>query len=175
MSRCGSTLITQMLNSNKKFFSISEPPIVNKILDPKVGLSSKTRNLLLKTSIESIARSAPEESNFTVIKFRSWNVFFLEKILKNFNKTPWLFVHRDGIEVLSSVIKKPPGWLRSKENYADFFANCLKINKVDLLKTSNDEFIARMLGAFCNIAQKSISKYKYVVDYKYLPERFFEF
>lgn len=92
MSRCGSTLATQMLASSDRFFVLSEPTIINAILDPALDVTSKKRKLLLKATIRSLVSCSPSVCEQVFIKFRSWNTFYLDLILKEFQYTKWLFI-----------------------------------------------------------------------------------
>jgi len=165
VSRCGSTLVAQMLACNDRFFVLSEPTIINAVLDPALNVSQEKRDLLLKASIQSLACCSPTICERVFIKFRSWNTLYLNQILKNFPNIPWMFIHRNGLEVLQSVVEKPPGWVRSRINYAKYFSAFLKINKEEIISMNNDEYVTRMLGTFCRIAKEAISKKKIFVDY----------
>lgn len=175
ISRCGSTLITQMLNESPTFFTISEPPIINRILDPKSGISDSITFPLLKAAINAINITAPIESQVTVIKFRSWISLFLKNIIEMFPETPWLFVHRNGAEVLSSVIQSPPGWLRSKNVNKEFFGKLLLLSESDFHNCSENEFITRLLGQFCKIARENQSENTFFINYASLQQDLFAY
>ncbi|MEO6731297.1 MAG: hypothetical protein ABIN01_08765 [Ferruginibacter sp.] len=166
MARCGSTLVTQMLNECRYFYTISEPPVINMILDPGLNLPETLRLKLFKAVIHSIASTAPVGSAQTVIKFRSWNILYLKQIIDIFPGCSWLFIHRNSAEVLASIVKKPPGWLRSKDSYAAFFSTNLAVSNTCIHEMSANEFIARLLGLFCKIAGHSRNQKSHFVDYE---------
>ncbi len=172
MSRCGSTLMAQMLSSTDRFFVLSEPTIINAILDPALDITSKKRKLLLNAIISSLVRCSPSACEQVFIKFRSWNTFYLDFILKEFPDTKWLFIHRNGLEVISSVVQKPPGWLRSRKVYSKYFCEILDISEDTLLNISHNEYIARILGSFCQMAKSSDSRLGLFLDYKDLKSKF---
>ena len=172
MSRCGSTLATQMLASSDRFFVLSEPTIINAVIDPALNISQEKRDLLLKASIKALADCSPRICERVFIKFRSWNTLYLNQILKDFPDITWMFIHRHGLEVLCSVLEKPPGWIRSRMGYAKYFSTFLKVNENDVRIMNNDEYITRMLGAFCRIAKNAPSKKKLLVDYYDLKDSF---
>jgi len=174
MSRCGSTLVSQMLASNNSFFVLSEPGIINSILDPAYDIKLSTRLALLRASISSLIACSPHECKIFFIKFRSWNVFYLNLILKEFSNVKWIFIHRHGLEVLSSVFEKPPGWLRSRISYAKYFSQIVGVDSQTLKQMSVDEFSARVLGTFCRTAIKNKSKNAKYIDYVNIVENFFE-
>ena len=172
MSRCGSTLVTQMLASNDRFFVLSEPTIINAILDPALDMTPEKRKSLLKAVVQALTVCSPTACEQVFIKFRSWNTFYLDLILKEFPYTKWLFIHRDGLEVMSSVFQKSPGWLRSRKMYSKYFCKVLDIDEKALLKISRDEYVALILGIFCRVAKSSNSKLGSFLDYKDLRSRF---
>lgn len=172
MSRCGSTLVSQMFASNDRFFVLSEPTIINAILNQALDISQEKRDLLLKASIQSLVGCSPRICGQVFVKFRSWNTLYLNKILKDFPDIPWMFIHRHGLEVLRSVLKKPPGWIRSRMIYAKYFSTFLKVNKNDIFSMNNDEYVTRMLGAFCRIAKHTTCTKKLFVDYRDLKNNF---
>src|SRR3989344_1568068 len=174
MSRCGSTLTTQMLATSERFFVVSEPPVITKLLDPALTLTADyTKEELLRAIICAIESCRPKNTEFTFIKFRSWNTLFLDEFIKQFPKTKWMFVHRNGLEVLESVLRDPPGWLRSRATYAKYFSGFLGVEKNTLLMMSIDEYVARMLGALCREVNTLSSKDTFLLDYKDLKNLFF--
>ena len=173
-SRCGSTLITQMLASSERFFVVSEPPIITKLLDPAFTLDANySKEDVFRSIICAINDCKPSGVEFTFIKFRSWNTLFINKILERFPHIRWAFIHRNGLEVLESVLRDPPGWLRARGTYIKYFAPFLEIDENILKKIGNDEYVARMLGIFCRKILKSDPKSALLLDYKNLKNSFF--
>ena len=166
MSRCGSTLVTQMLATSNRFFVVSEPPIVNALLDPALLLPDGYSKMeLLRAIIYAIESCRPECAEFTFVKFRSWNTLFLDKILEQFPKTEWMFVHRNGLEVLESVLRDPPGWLRGRHTYEKLFSSHLRLSLSGLRQLNDDEYTIRVLGTFCKTALEQKSSRALYVDY----------
>ncbi len=172
MSRCGSTLASQMLASSDRFFVLSEPTIINSVLDTTLNLPQEKRNVLLCASIKALAFCSPIICEQVFIKFRSWNILYLDQILKNLPGVSWMFIHRHGLEVLQSVLEKPPGWLRSRRNYAKYFAGLLEVGENDIRVMSDNEYATRILGTFCRVAKNSTSKNRCFVDYRDLKDSF---
>jgi hypothetical protein len=168
MSRCGSTLATQMLASNDKSFVLSEPTIINTILDPSLKIKSDKRIALLNATVNALVSCSPVNCEQVFIKFRSWGALYIDYILERFQNTPWMFIHRYSLEVLQSVLEKPPGWLRCRKNYTKHFSGFLGVGENYTLSMSDDEYIARMLGAFCRAARCASLGRKIFIDYKEL-------
>lgn len=171
MSRCGSTLITQMLATSERILVLSEPSIVNEILDPNLKITPEERSALLRATLVSFKKFAPNSTERIVVKFRSWNTLYLPKILKEFPETLWMFVHRNGTEVLMSDLASPPGWIRSKEQSAEYFAEFLGITSAEILSLSLEEYTARMLGAICSMAVANKSDKSIFIDYEDITTR----
>lgn len=166
MSRCGSTLATQMLSTSNKFFVLSEPPIVNTLLDPHLVLPPGVEKMqVLQSVVSAMEACKPKGVEITVLKFRSWNTLFQEEILSKFPDTDWIYLHRNGLEVLESVLTKPPGWLRSRHTYAQDFAHMLNIEREELERLSDAEYSVRMLGKFCSVAAEHKSSRSRFLDY----------
>ena len=166
MSRCGSTLVTQMLATSKRFFVVSEPQILNAVLNPKFMPQELTKKMrLLRAVVGAISACKSVDVEHTFIKFRSWNSLFMKNILETFPETQWMFVHRNGIEVLESVLRDPPGWLRSRHTYAPFFAEKFGVSVDELEQLSESEYTIRLLGIFCEIAASQMSSRALYVDY----------
>ncbi len=166
MSRCGSTLLTQMLSSTNKFYVLSEPTIINAVLDPNLIISENERETLLRSCLNNLLLSIPQEAEKMIIKFRSWNILLIDLILKSTPSVNWVFIHRNGNEVLASVLKKQPGWLRSKNLYYDFFAKILKTNKQEIKSMNGDEFAIKLLAEFCQKAILYNGNKNHFIDYK---------
>jgi len=162
-----------MLATDDRFFVLSEPPIINAALDPALLISAKEREDLVKSAINALVNCSPHVCEWTFIKFRSWNTFFIDLILKKFSNTHWMFIHRNGLEVLPSVTEKPPGWLRSRKLYSEYFSKLLDADQSLIQKMSQDEYIARILGKFCNIANHLRTEKSLFVDYKNLTKYYF--
>jgi hypothetical protein len=112
MSRCGSTLATQLLAQVAEGHVISEAHIINRILSPLTPLPRGLRSDLLRASIGALQGCRPSTAAWTCIKFRSWNCLFARQILDICPRAPWVFSHRDGLEVMASVLASPPGCAR---------------------------------------------------------------
>ncbi len=166
MSRCGSTLVTQMLATSERFFVVSEPQILNAVLNPKFMPHEPIKKMrLLRAVVGAINACKPVNVEHTFLKFRSWNSLFMKNILETFSEIQWMFVHRNGIEVLESVLRDPPGWLRSRHTYVSFFAEKIGVSVEDLEQLSESEYAIRLLGIFCEIAASQMSSRALYIDY----------
>jgi hypothetical protein len=104
-SRCGSTLIAQMLAAQPENVVISEASPVDVVLrshlrDP--GISEEQRILWLRWLLNAFGQRRFGEEKRLFVKFDSWHALFLPLIRRAFPDVPWIFVYREPVEVLLS-------------------------------------------------------------------------
>lgn len=109
MSRCGSTILAKALARSPQNIVIIEGDTLNENLwsyltnnwrEP-VALSDD-KVLIFKHLILAMGKRRVTDHQGYFIKFRSWNVLFLDFIMQVFPDVPSLFLYRDPIEVLVS-------------------------------------------------------------------------
>ena len=123
MSRCGSTLVAQLLAALPQNIVISEAGPVDAVLranwyDPNI--TSAQRIAWLRALLSAYARPRHGEQHFYV-KFDSWHTLELPLIQAAFPDVPWIFLYRDPVQVLVSHQRQrgsqmvpdllPPQWL----------------------------------------------------------------
>jgi hypothetical protein len=111
-SRCGSTLISQMLAALPEHVVISEAGPVDVVLrshlrDP--GISDEQRILWLRGVLNALGQRRFAEEKSLFVKFDSWHALFLPLIERAFPTVPWIFVYREPVEVLMSHSRQMGG------------------------------------------------------------------
>ena len=103
VSRCGSTLLTQLLASLPQCIVMSEPPIIDSVLrlHHDQGAPDGTVALLRQVMRAMGQRRTGQEKHF-VIKFDCWHIHSLELLRAAFPDTPCLFLYRAPQAVLAS-------------------------------------------------------------------------
>ncbi|MGK5026195.1 sulfotransferase [Janthinobacterium sp. RB2R34] len=103
VSRCGSTLLTQLLASLPQCIVMSEPPIIDSVLrlHHDQGAPDATVALLRQVMCAMGQRRTGQEKHF-VIKFDCWHIHSLELLRAAFPDTPCLFLYREPQAVLAS-------------------------------------------------------------------------
>ncbi|HWD94751.1 MAG TPA: sulfotransferase [Verrucomicrobiae bacterium] len=108
MSRCGSTLMSQMLAALPENIVLSEAGPIDDILRAHFrnrGVTDEQRVQWLRWTISVLAwRRHPAERNL-FIKFDCWHVMFLPLIRRAFPGVPWIFLYREPLEVMASAQK----------------------------------------------------------------------
>lgn len=110
VSRCGSTLLAQLLSLDEQNIILAEPPIFDEVLREiafqKPEISEEKINESLKAVVEFLGqkRTGKEQSFF--IKLDSWHIFYYEKLRKLYPETPFIYSFRRPDEVIRSQVKE---------------------------------------------------------------------
>lgn len=104
MSRCGSTLVAQMLSAVGAHLVLSEPAPVDAVLraqqvDPR--LTDAERATWLRWIVGALGQGNGRQSRLFV-KFDAWSAMELPLVRQAFPEVPWLFLFRDPVEILAS-------------------------------------------------------------------------
>jgi len=152
VSRCGSTLVARMLAALPDHVVLSEPPIIDDVLQlhrHRRDVTDDDRIALLRGTVAATARAAPGGHRRLFVKLDAWSIFELPLIRRAFPLTPLLFLHRHPLEVLVSLIRRPSLTLvRGTVTPAQLG---LTVAERDAL--SPEEHAAAILGAFFRAAR----------------------
>jgi len=110
ISRCGSTLLAQMLAAVPHHTVLAEPPLADEILRlsrSRPATTDEERIAWLRGAIAALARPHAATSRRLFVKLDCWHIFDLPLVRRAFPHTPLLFVHRDPVEVLVSLQRMP--------------------------------------------------------------------
>ena len=103
VSRCGSTLLTQLLTTLPQCVVLSEPTVIDSLLllhhDGMVGSDSIA---LLRQAILALGQRRTGEETHFFIKFDCWHIHNLTLLRQAFPDTPCLFLYREPQAVLAS-------------------------------------------------------------------------
>jgi hypothetical protein len=109
VSRCGSTLLTQMLSKSERSIVLSEVPVFDELLRLKsnhpVILDDQLCDRLFKACIELHAQPSDRNETHLFIKCDSWHTFFYEQIRRSYPGVPFILLYRLPAEVLRSQRK----------------------------------------------------------------------
>jgi hypothetical protein len=153
MSRCGSTLVAQMLAAAGRRM-ISEAPPIDRAVEAG-------RADWLRAIVTAIGGDAPY-----LVKLDCWHIHALPLFRAAFPGTPWIFLYRDPVEVLVSHRRTPgrqavPGLMEPRR---------LGLAG-DAVGLGRDEWCARALAAMCRSALAARGDpWGLWVDYRELPD-----
>ncbi|MGE7993780.1 sulfotransferase family protein [Pseudomonas sp. NPDC089554] len=107
-SRCGSTLVAQLLASLERNVVLSEPPPLDNLLrahlfDPKAA-AWQPRAVEALLSAYGQQRRGDEQQ--LVIKLDAWNVFEAPLLAALYPDTPRVFLYRDPLEIVVSQLRQ---------------------------------------------------------------------
>ncbi len=145
-SRSGSTLLTQLLSCLEGCIALSEPPIVDELL--QLSIPPQEKSSLIQMLIRALSQTRVAGDRYFFIKYDSWDIAWLPLIKQAFPETPRFFIYRDPLAILWSHHRQRgsqmvPG-LRNLESLAP---NLAKLNPADL-----DAYAARVLEAIFALA-----------------------
>ncbi len=173
LSRCGSTLIAQMLAALPGHIVIAEAHPIDQALrahldDP--GVTDDQRITWLRGLVSALGQPRAGGETGYFVKFDSWSILELSLIRRAFPGVPWLFVYRDPVEVMASHRQRPgvhlvPGLLPP---------HLFGLDRESALEMPADEYGARVLAAVCGaaLAGYGLGGGK-LINYNQLPEAVF--
>jgi hypothetical protein len=162
MSRCGSTLVSRMLGQIEGVVALSEPPIVGELLRARrfnPGLGEPEIAGWLRAAVAALVGAAG--GGQAVVKLEAGGMLHLRLLRQAFPRTPWIFLHRDPVEVMLSQARE-----RSSEMLPGVIEAVLPL-PADL---PPDEACARTLGAICEAAAEALDDAGLAVAYDTLPD-----
>ena len=156
LSRCGSTLLAQVLAASPRHRVLSEAPPIDQLLahDAAAGLPRPRRIARLRALINAFARRRFPEERRLFIKWDVWHTLHLDIIQEAFPDTPWIYLHRDPVEILVSQRRQRgnqflPGVMNPL---------CFGIAPAELPTLDFDTYAARVLGASASAAVRALSR-----------------
>ena len=168
ISRCGSTLLAQMLARLDSHIVLSEPPPLDALLrahydDPAIA-SVQPDALRAMLATYSQPRSGGERH--VVIKLDAWNIFELPRLRAVFPDTPCVFLYRHPLEVAVSQLQMPgrhavPGLLGSSP---------LALPADEVTGMHRSAYVARIVARLLEAGLESCRRYGALpVNYEELP------
>lgn len=111
MSRCGSTVVTQMLAALTRNVVLSEPAPIDQILriwDRLPDVPQPELVQCLRGMVAALGRRRRFEERDLFVKLDAWHILRLPLIRSAFPDVPWIFLYRDPVEVMASIAKWRP-------------------------------------------------------------------
>jgi hypothetical protein len=163
MSRCGSTLVAQMLASLSANIVISEAPPIDSIINS----TDSRRGDWLRWMMAAFGRKRTGEEKNLFIKFDSWNTIELALIRRVFPDVPWIFLYRNPVEVIVSHMRQ-----RGSQMVPGAMETILPgVSFSEALQMPPEEYCAKILARFCSAALKHADdRNALLVNYDQLPE-----
>jgi len=170
LSRCGSTLVSQMLASLDENIVVSEPPPIDSVIremSSDVRLSERDRISYLRWIVRALGQKRTGNETQYFIKFDCWNTLEIDLICKAFPEVPWIFLYRDPVEILVSQMRQRgvhtiPGMVGSLTP---------ELNLTQAMQMAGEDYCAMVLARICESVLRYWPNEKgRLVNYLELPE-----
>lgn len=109
MSRCGSTLVSQMLAAVPRNIVISEAGPIDAVVRARRNrpdLCDAQHAAWLRWIIGALGQARSRQERHLFVKLDSWHTLALPLFRRAFPNVPWIFLYRDPVEVLVSQLKR---------------------------------------------------------------------
>ncbi len=167
MSRCGSTLVAQMLAAPARHVVLSEPAPLDAIV--RLDDHDAAAKLVLLRAMAAIlgqARNPGEDNCF--LKLDCWHTLSLPLFRRAFPRAPWVFLYRDPVEVMVSHMRRRGMQMVPGLTPPATFGLDLPDG------VPNEDYCARVLAAICEGALRHYTGGGgLLIDYRQLPEALF--
>lgn len=169
MSRCGSTLVAQMLASLAQNLVVSEAAPVDSVLragNGEAGVPDDERAAWLRRIIGALGRTMRDDERHYFVKFDAWSIFQLPLVEKAFPGVPRIFLYREPVEVMVSQLRRRGAHMIPGVINPGLFG----MDAGEVQQMSPEEYVARVLAKICEAALKHAGPHATLINYRQLPE-----
>lgn len=179
MARSGSTLVHRLLSRTGKVLSLSEVGLMEQALALTTDWPEQRRNPILRDAVGAFGQPRrPGERHFVVKMTDGIPNTRLRQFRRAFPRVPWIFIYRDPVEVMVSMLRQPTGnlnsWLRNRPRAA----RVLRMPGLADPTIGPVDYMARTLRRYCAMAvaaaRLSPPGLFLAVDYARLPQAVWE-
>ncbi len=168
LSRCGSTLVSRLLATLPGVLVVSEPDPLNALVEADPDMVDEAAQIaVLRLMVRALGRVRFGDEQRYILKLSSWNVRRLSLFQRAFPGTPIVWVDRDPVEVMASVLAGPPGWMQLQQ-HPRRAQQLFGLDPAAVAAMSREEFCARVLESLCEAAEGASAAL--LVDYRALPD-----
>jgi hypothetical protein len=165
VSRCGSTLMTQMLSTLSHCIVLSEPPVIDMFFNT-MNESKETNIATFQKLIHALGQRRFANEKNVIIKLDSWHLGQIRFIREAFPNTPMLFLYREPRQVLASHQRqRGPQMIPDFVNFGDLQVEYSTLSPGDL-----DAYCLAVLDQFYSAAiQHHAMSGLQLINYSELP------
>ena len=169
MSRCGSTLVSQMLAALSQNIVISEASPIDSILRATravPGVDAAQQIAWLRALVSAWGQRRYPDERHLFIKFDCQHLLELPLLRAAFPQTPWIFLYRDPVEVMVALMK-----LRGHLEPTLVDGVSFGIDRAEAMRMPPEEYVARVLACILQTAidHQSVAG-GMLVNYRQLPQ-----
>lgn len=170
MARCGSTTVSRLLSTLSGVVVLAEPSPLNALLATEPGrVHDADMAQLVRLLVRALGRCRHGDERRLVLKCTSWNIRHSAIFAAAFPGAPWVWVQRDPVRVLASLLAEPPGWLRFQD-WPQLAKQYFGMNPAAVPRMTRAEFAARAVGAMLESAAAADPAARLCVDQAELPD-----
>jgi Aspartyl/Asparaginyl beta-hydroxylase len=110
VSRCGSTLATQMFAALDRTVVVAEAPAIDHVIQARLDrpdLSTADHAQWLRWIVAALGQRRSGRETHYIVKLDSWHIHDLPLFRAAFPETPWIFLEREAAEVEASQERSP--------------------------------------------------------------------
>jgi hypothetical protein len=172
MSRCGSTLISQMLAAVDSNIVVSEASPIDSVVQARhwrPDLEAERQARWLAAMIGALGQKRGGDERHYFIKLDCWHTLALPLFRRAFPDVPWIFLYRDPIEVMVSQLHMPGTQMVPKGTGPSFYG----IERAYGPGTTED-YYAQVLAGICEaVVAHHGEGGGLLVNYRQLPDALF--
>jgi hypothetical protein len=169
LSRCGSTVISQMLAALPQHIVVAEPSVLDGVLRAHFNRPQVTddeRAAWLRALVGALGRPRSEAEQRYFVKFDGWHALCLPLVRRVFPEVPCVFVYREPVEVMASQLRSPARWVTP----GFLPAQLLGLNLYKSYTLAPADYCARVLALLCQAALAETDARTFrLVNHRQLP------
>lgn len=164
ISRCGSTLTAKAMARSPRHVVINQGAPLQRgfwatiTRDFTQAAEPSTDNLhMFRNLVLAMARRRSPEQRYSFVKFISWNTLYMDFALQAFPQVPALFLYRNPVEVIASVLKETSAvvWAKGRRQ-AEFLSGSPWQDTVDMPMV---EYLARCFARYLEFAEQAAQQF----------------
>lgn len=188
VSRCGSTLLANVVRADTSLIVLSEPSTILTMLERRQYTlwellrrsemrleDSRRRRIVEALTALYCHRLARRRARGVVIKFNDVGIVGLPDIVKWWPNTRVVVLIRNPVEVIVSNMRGPTGWMRHADSSPEHAGHAFGWTESKIKMMPKEERCARVIGRIHEVALAYLGKHCRVADYADLtPSRICE-
>lgn len=160
ISRCGSTLSAKALARSSRHVVINQGGPLQRGFWAKVTrdwqqpLEASPENLhAFRNLVLAMARRRNADELYSFVKFISWNTLYMDFAMRAFPEVPSVFLYRDPVEVIASVLRETSAVMWAKGRRQAGFLTGLPWQ--DTIAMPDVEYLARIFARYLELADEA--------------------
>lgn len=171
VSRCGSTLVGKALARLPEHVVINQGGPLQRGFwayltdDWRKDAEPSARNLkMFKNLVFAMARQRRPEQSTAFVKFISWNALYIDFVTRAFPDIPSIFMYRDPVEVIASVMKETTAALVAKGTRLSKFLAVAEPSETSAMNDS--EYLAKCYSNYFRVMLSAVENKLALLNYR---------